>query len=140
MISALQKGSGTRLETVDEMVKRSLNDIGWLGKIDTDTEHRNPTPVVKITDYPRWIDNMTRVSMIPNNKMPCVFTNESNTGIFDSDQQKHNNITKYDIVVLVLKKAQGQFFDAYEFHLKERATCDSRDNPVVMRAFNLLVD
>lgn len=139
LLPALLKHSGLNLETVDDMVKRSIKDTGWLGKLDTDKDFRNPTPVLKIQDYQSLLDNMTRAS--DNNTIPCLFTdNESNTGAFDPDKQKHNAKTETDIVRQVFTAAQDQFFNDYENHLKERATCDAPDNPIVYRAFNILVE
>lgn len=147
-IPAFLKCTNMNIESIDQMVHRSLKEIGWLGNIDKDQEYRNPTPVVKINDYPKWIDHMTKMhDMSDDSKsknkhkkklLPGVFSNDETIGFYDG--LKYSSLDEKDIMMLILKRAQEHFFNSYESHLKERATFDSDSNPVVMRAKNLLKD
>lgn len=143
-IPAFIKCTNMNIESIDQMVHRSLKEIGWLDNIDKDKEYRNPTPVVKINDYPKWIDQMTKMCDETNSKnkkkllLPGVFSNDETIGFYDG--LKYSSLDEKDIMVLILKRAQEHFFNSYESHLKERATFDSESNPVVMRAKNLLKD
>lgn len=122
--------------STDEMIEKSLHD--WKNKKpDLKAKYRMPTPEITLPDYSKWLDKMTNVN---NNEIPCLFTNNNSTGLYDPDQQIHFPIAPFDIVMLVLKKAQELFFNGYELHCKERATCDSYHNPAVTKAFDLLVD
>ena len=138
MLSAVTDCTGTCQEYVDDMLERTM---GWLGDIDTDRLNHNPTPALKITDYPKWFDHITKYS---EGTLPCIFTDQQATCVIESNdeekkEKKHAFVTEYEFIVLVLKKAQEMYFNAYELHLKERATFDHPDNVIVARAYNLLV-